>query len=75
MSVIELQDIIDSSDTEDELLDSHLNHFQFVNEDGENTLSPAYVTFNHMLRAPQIIIFGLTSIFHASMGWTGYING
>ena len=22
-----------------------------------------------------IIIFGLTSIFHASMGWTGYING
>ena len=21
------------------------------------------------------IIFGLTSIFHASMGWTGYING
>ena len=22
-----------------------------------------------------IIIFGLTSIFHASMDWTGYING
>ena len=30
---------------------------------------------NTFLYVIIIIIFGLTSIFHASMGWTGYING
>lgn len=54
MTVIELQDVIDSSGTDDELLDSHLSRFQyFTDEDGVTKLASSFAKTNHMLRDPQ----------------------
>lgn len=53
MTLLELQDMVDSTGIEDELLDSHLSRFQFVDEDGEKSLSATFVRRNQMLRAAQ----------------------
>lgn len=53
-AILELQDIVDTSCTDDELLDSHLSRFQIAyDEEGISQLSAAFVKHDHMLRAPQ----------------------
>ena len=56
MTNVELQDIIDSPGIEDELLDSHLICFQFIDRSSNNvekSLLAASVKNNHMLQDPK----------------------
>lgn len=52
LTVLELEDIIESAGTDDELLDSHLSRFQYsTDEEGETCLAAAFAKSGNMLKA------------------------
>ena len=52
LTVLELEDIIESSGTDDEFLDSHLSQFKYaIDEDGETRLAATFAKSGNMLKA------------------------
>ena len=54
MTCLELQDVANNIETPEELLDSHLNRFQFnCDDNGDVSLRPTYIKHGDMLKKPM----------------------